>query len=215
MRKTSILFVFAVATLAACNNAPEKTEAPKVDSAAMAAKEAPAPPPTLDSATKAKNRMEYMMPGEMHKMLAMATGKWNTEMTMVMEGMPPMPPSKGTCEFKMIMGGRYRTMTMNSDMMGMPFEGMGCIGYDNEKKMFMETWVDNMGTGMMHMEGTYDAATKTMETKGMCIDPETRGEVQYREVMKYIDDKNMAMEMYMTPKGGTEKKGFEMKFTKK
>ncbi len=123
--------------------------------------------------------------------------------------------SKGTCEFRMIMGGRFRTMTMHGDMMGMPFEGMGCIGYDNTKKMFTETWVDNMGTGMMQMEGNYDAAAKSLEMSGKVIDAETRTEQTWREVTKMVDDKNMALEMYVTPQGGKEAKRFEIKFAKK
>jgi hypothetical protein len=35
----------------------------------------------------------------------------------------------------------------------MPFEGISTLGYDNAKKTFFSTWIDNMGTGMMVMEG--------------------------------------------------------------
>ncbi len=87
MKKTAVLLSFTIAALAACNSAPENKEAPKPVDTVVAA---PAPPPELDSATKAKNWMEAMTPGEMHKMLAMAEGKWNTEMTSWMaEGAPP------------------------------------------------------------------------------------------------------------------------------
>ena len=46
-------------------------------------------------------------------------------------------------------------------MMGMPFQGMSTMAYDNGKKTFMSTWIDNMGTGILETEGTYDAGTKT------------------------------------------------------
>ncbi len=214
MRKLSILFAVVIAATTACNNAPENTETPKTADTAMAEAPAPAPPPEVDSATAAKNYMEYMTPGEMHKMLSMATGKWATEMTMwEKEGAPPMT-SKGESEMKMILGGRYKQTMFKGDMMGMPFEGTGLIGYDNAKKMFVETWADNMGTGIMTMEGTYDAATKTMSMTGKGIDPATGGECTMREVTRMVDDKTMMMEMYNT-KGGKETKSFEMKMTKK
>lgn len=210
MKKTSIFLALICATFSACNNAAEKTETPTVADAPPA--EPTQAPPALDSATKAQNWAEYMTPGENHKMLAAAEGKWATEMTMTVEGQPPMPPAKGTCEFKMALGGRYRTMTMKSDMGGMPFEGMGCIGYDNAKNMFVETWADNTGTGIMTMEGNYDSTSKTLEMKGKCIDGETRRERMYREVTKMIDNKNMKMEMYVTDPGGAERKAFELKY---
>lgn len=212
MKKNCIFFALICASLSACNNAGEKQQSQNVADAPVTA---PAPATqVLDSATKANNWMEYMTPGDNHKMLAAAEGKWKTTMTMFMEGQDTMPPSIGVCEFKMIMGGRYRVMTMKSEMMSMPFEGMGCIGYDNAKKVFVETWVDNMGTGMMVMEGNYDAGARTIETKGKCMDGETRTERFYRSVAKTVDDKNMVMEMYVTDDKGGEKKAFEIRYTR-
>ena len=39
---------------------------------------------------------------------------------------------------------------------------MAVEGYDNVKKKFLASWIDNMGTGIMNLEGTYDAATKSL-----------------------------------------------------
>lgn len=213
MKKLTLLLSVAIAMFASCNNAPETTDAAKpADSVAA---EAPAPPPAIDSATAAKNMEEYMTLGEMHKVLAMGLGTWNTEMTgWWEEGKPPMV-TKGTCEFKMIMGGRYKQSTFKGDMMGMPFEGMGITAYDNAAKVFVDTWIDNMGTGIMTMQGSYDAAAKTIESKGTCMDPVARVEKTMRSVMKMVDDKNMVMEMYETLKGGTERKTMEIKYAKK
>ena len=35
----------------------------------------------------------------------------------------------------------------------MTFKGTGIEGYDNGKKKFVGTWMDNMGTGIMMSEG--------------------------------------------------------------
>lgn len=51
-------------------------------------------------------------------------------------------------------------------MMGMPFEGHGTLAYDNHRKMFVSTWIDNMGSGIMVLEGTYDDASKTLTLMG-------------------------------------------------
>src|SRR5216684_3555963 len=51
-------------------------------------------------------------------------------------------------------------------MKDMTFKGMGIEDYDNVKKKFVGTWVDNMGTGIMMSEGRYDVATKTSTYTG-------------------------------------------------
>jgi hypothetical protein len=167
----------------------------------------------MDSAAMMKAWQDYATPGQPHQMLAASDGKWKTESTMWME--PGKPPTTGTGEAvnKMIMGGRYQRMTYRGDMMGMPFEGEGITGYDNSKKVFVNTWIDNMGTGVMQMEGPWDEATKSMTLTGSCKDPITGKQTTMREVYKIIDDKHHQMEMFSTV-DGKETKTMEMKMTK-
>ena len=108
---------------------------------------------------------DYMTPGEVHKMLAADNGTWNEDITMWMD---PAKPTKSTAtaENKMILGGRYQQSNHKGSFNGMPFEGMSLLGYDNAKKAFMSSWIDNMGTGIMNMEGKWDPATKTINFTG-------------------------------------------------
>lgn len=212
MKNTAILFLL-IAAMSSCGNAPESTEVKTVDTVAAAPPQEEKPP-VVDSATGMKNWMEAMTPGPQHQAMAAQNGKWKTEMTMWMaEGAPPST-TVGTMENKMILGGRYQQSMFKADMNGMPFEGMAISGYDKTKKKVVNSWVDNMGTGILVLEGTYDEASKSTELKGTCVDAMTRWETGVREVMKTIDDKTMTMEMYMTPKGGEEYKSLEIKMTK-
>jgi hypothetical protein len=97
----------------------------------------------------------------------------------------------------------------------MPFEGISTTGYDNAKKTFVSTWVDNMGTGIMIMEGKWDEKTKTLHLKGKQTDPTTGKEMDVRETFTVIDDNTQKMEMFMTPAGGKEYKNMEIVFTRK
>jgi hypothetical protein len=161
-----------------------------------------------------KKMMDAMTPGDMHKMLATMDGKWQGDVTSWWEGPDkPAQKSKGICENKMIMGGRYQQSTMTSQMGGMPFEGMSILGFDNVKKVFVNTWIDNMGTGIMVMEGPYDPATKTIVLRGKYIDP-MQGELNTRQTMKMIDNKNQYMEMYTSRPGGKEIRVMEIRYTK-
>lgn len=206
MKPQSILFISALA-ITSCGNTDVNTKTEQDKTAATA------PISEIDSATKSKNYMECMMPGNMHVLLARDTGIWNTEMIFEV-GQGNTTSSKGRAEIKMILGGRYKHMTQTGEMMGMPFEGIGISAYDNAKKMFIDTWVDNMGTGVMVLEGNYNEANNTMELKGQSINPETRAVVNLREVMKYPNDSTMIMEMYSSEPGGNETKSFEIRYTK-
>jgi hypothetical protein len=216
MKPLTIACSFALLVLlAACNDtATDGTaEAAKTDSPTAAAAPAPEPPPQLDSATRAKNWQEYMTPSDIHKMLASWDGTWNTEMTMYMPGAPPQK-AMGKSVNKTIMKGLHQTSTYSGDMMGQPFEGRGTLSYDNHKKVFQSSWVDNMTSGMMKGEGTWDDASKTITIKGKMMDGETKREIDYRQTQKIIDNNNQLMEMWGTGPDGKEMKFFEIKYTR-
>lgn len=155
----------------------------------------------------------YMTPGDMHALLAKDDGEWKTEMSLWMD--PGSPPTKtsGKMINKMILGGRYQEARYSGDFMGMPMEGIGITGYDNAKKVFISTWIDNLGSGIMKLEGQYDPATKAINFYGSSVDPITGKEMKVRELLKFVDDKNQLMEMFMI-QDGKEIKTMEIKFTK-
>lgn len=157
--------------------------------------------------------MDYMTPGPMHKMMAMANGTWNTDITFWMSPDGPSSKSTGTCTNRMILGDRYQESVFTGDMGGMPFEGHGIMAYDNAKKVFQSVWYDNMGTGIMVLEGRMDDATRTMTLTGSSVDPSGKA-LGIREVFKWVDDNTQMMEMYMT-QDGKEFKSMEMKLTRK
>ncbi|MCW3094155.1 MAG: hypothetical protein JWP81_5224 [Ferruginibacter sp.] len=169
---------------------------------------------TAQTETEMKAWQDYMTPGEVHKMMAQANGEWNEEITMWMD--PSQPPTKSTATSKneMIMGGRYQVAKTTGMMMGMPFEGMSIMGYDNAKKVFTSTWIDNFGTGTITMEGTWDEPTKSITLTGKALDPMTGKEGTMKQVIKFIDNDTQQFEMYEN-KNGTEKKTMEIKSTRK
>ena len=158
--------------------------------------------------------MAYMTPGEMHKMLANSSGSWHENLTFWMAPGAEPTQAESECTNKMILGDRYQESVHTGMMMGMPFEGRGKIGYDNAKKSFQSTWVDNMGTGVMYLEGKYKEGSKTITLKGTAVDAMTGKTENVRQTLKFIDDKTQLMEMYMT-KDGKEFKNMEIKLTKK
>ena len=209
-----VTIAFCAATIVwACNNEKEKATEARVAAAATSTPTETAPMP--DSATMAKNSEAYRTPGEAHQMMASWSGTWNGEVTMWMA--PDAPPSKSTATAvnKMILGGRYQQSTIKGRLNGQPFEGMSTLAYDNEKKMYIATWIDNMGTGLMVSQGPWDAASKSITLTGRMTDPASRKEVEFREIFKPIDNNYQVAEMYATGPDGKEFKTMEIKYTRK
>ena len=194
MKRINLVFGIVLLFAMACNSEKKSTNA---DSTAAASDTASKP---VDTAAMNKAWAAYMTPGESHQMLAKADGKWDAEISFYYN---PDSPSvnKAVCESKMILGGRYQQSSYTGDIDGMPFEGMNTLAYDNARKIFISTWVDNMGTGIMYMEGTYDAATTTMNFKGKATDVASGKDIAVREVFKIVDDKTHTMEMFETKEG--------------
>lgn len=157
--------------------------------------------------------MDYMTPSEVHKMMAEWDGIWQEDIKMWMAPGTPEQTMKATVECKMIMGGRYQEQRHSGNMMGMPFEGYSLTGWDNARKIFTNTWMDNMSTGMMYMEGTWDAATKSMTLKGKMTDPMSGKQVDVRQVL-YITSKDTQKMVQYSTLEGREFKSMEIVLTR-
>jgi hypothetical protein len=171
-----------------------------------------------------KQMIEMSKLNENHKLLSSLDGSWNYTIKMWMNPDPNAKPqeSKGTATRKTVMGGRYVMMDVSGKMQ-MPgedgkmkdvqFKGMGLEAYDNVKKKFVSSWIDNMGTGIQFSEGSYDPATKTF-TYTSEMEPVPGMKSQVREVIKVADNNHMMLEWYEN-QGGQEKKTMEIAYTRK
>ncbi len=158
--------------------------------------------------------MAYMTPGEMHKMMLSANGEWHEELTFWMTMGGPATKAESSCTNSMIFGDRYQESYHKGEMMGMPFEGKSTLGYDNSRKVFQSTWIDNMGTGIMYLEGKWDEKKHAINFTGVAVDPNTGKTEKVREIFTFVDEKTQTMDMFST-KEGKEYKSMEIKFTKR
>ena len=167
---------------------------------------------------------ELAKPGENHKLLTGGAGTWEYHGKFWVNPDPKAPPMEysGKMVAKPLMGGRY----VQSDIAGkmqmpgadgkmkdMDFKGMSIDGYDNVKKKFISTWVDNMGTSIMMLEGTYDPSTKTITYLGE-EEPMPGMKTKMRQVVKLIDNNHHVMEFY-EDRGGTDFKAMEITYVRK
>jgi hypothetical protein len=100
--------------------------------------------------------------------------------------------------------GKMSMPGQDGKMMEMEFKGTATEGYDNAKKKFVSSWIDNMGTGIMLMEGTYDPATKTVTYLGE-EQPVPGMKIKVRQTITYADKDHHSMEFFEVH-GGAEVK---------
>ena len=216
----TILFAMVIAT---SSFAQSPATSPATASSPGAAQPA-APTGQPNPQEMMKQMVEMSKLNENHKLLSSLDGNWTFAIKMWMNPDPNAPPqeSKGTATRKTVMGGRYVMMDVtgkmqtpgeNGKMKESQFKGMGLEGYDNVKKKFVASWVDNMGTGIEFSEGTYDPATKSL-TYTMEMEPLPGMKSQVREVIKIADNNHMMLDWYENH-GGQEKKTMEIAYTRK
>lgn len=119
----------------------------------------------VDPKVMEQNMMAYMTTGEAHRVLDAKVGTWKVKVRMFNPDGSVQSESDMTSEGKWIMNDHYVEETVTGSFGGMPFAGRALIGYDNLRKKYVSTWYDNMGTGVMFGEGTYDPKTKTFHSK--------------------------------------------------
>lgn len=140
-------------------------------------------------------------PGPQHEVIKKMSGEWTCTVHMQMDPSQPAQESQSTASITTLMDGRYVQELDSGQMMGMPFSGMGIYGYDNVIGKYVSTWIDNMGTGIMHGQGTIDPSGKVIHWTSTMSDPITGKPTVEHMVTTWSDDNHYMLEMYGTPPG--------------
>lgn len=205
-----------------CGQSP--VSEPSAASTAVATPSASAQATSAASANPAemmKQMMEMAKLNENHKLLADLAGSWTYTVKMMAPNEPPST-SSGSMTRKPVMNGRFflgeftGSMKMpgaDGKMKDFTFKGMSIEGYDNVKQKFVSSWVDNMGTGILNSEGTYDPAGKTFSYTGE-VEPVPGMKLSVHEVIKVTDKNHHVFEWYEN-RGGQEVKTMEIDYTRK
>jgi hypothetical protein len=160
--------------------------------------------------------MKYATPGENHKLLDPLVGSWDCAVKYWMDPNSPAQESKGTCESKWILGGRYIQDELSGDMGGTPYHGMGITGYDNLKQEYIMFWIDDMGTSFMVITGKSDPTGKVFTMSGSEPDPMDLLKVKpFKSVTTIVDNDKHIYTMYVTGSDGKEYKNLEVTYTRK
>ncbi|HRF16750.1 MAG TPA: DUF1579 domain-containing protein [Chitinophagaceae bacterium] len=202
--------------LYACSNEKKKEEGNKDETKTESTETnntSTAPPDSAAQAEMMKAWQDFATPGPEHSWMNGHAGTWVCDS--VAQWMDPAQPptySKATDVVTVAMNGLYQMSDFSSNMMGMEMKGHGIMGFDKMKKKFVLSWIDNLGSGIVRMEGTYDESSKTLTMTGKQSDPGMKKETDMRQVMKFHEDDSYTMTMYGTGHDGKEAKFMEGAF---
>lgn len=151
---------------------------------------------------------------ENHKLITDMAGSWKciSKFWMV-PGSEPMV-SEMTAEVTAIMGGRFTQGKYKGNVMGQPFEGLEYMGYDNIKKKFVSSWIDNMGTALYTSAGELEPGTGVITLLGTADDPMTGKTKKTRATIKIDGPDKHTFTFFETPDGGQEMRTMEIVYTR-
>ena len=138
----------------------------------------------------------------------------DSSVTATMDPSKPPEKSEGTSEGMLLLGGRFVQVQHHGTMMGQPFEGVMLLGYDNLRKKYTSSWVDNMGTQIASYDGTWNAAKKSLTMAGHFLDPMSGKPAHTRSVTAFPDANTMTYDEYMMGPDGKEMHGLHIDFKK-
>ena len=172
-------------------------------------------PGNLSSTEIKDSTIAYAATGKEHKMLSAWSGKWVGEISFHPTIDQPVQKGNSNIINKMVMGGRYQLSTEKGFIGSKPFEGINTLGFDNMKKQFISSWIDNQGTGIMILQGPWNETTKTINLTGVQTDPITGKEKNIHETLRIIDNDRQVLELFEPDADGKDFKTLEILYTRK
>ena len=149
--------------------------------------------------------IESMTPGDPHRWLAQRAGDWEVDTKQWLA--PDAPPFENTqiCSYEVVLGGRYILQKVQeSDWGGMPFGGLGFIGFDNVRQIYVNSWIDSFGTGIATGEGSRKDGVLTWNY--ISSDPISGNKMQWRGTEQEISVDEFVITYFNKKPDGTEAK---------
>lgn len=180
------------------------------------AQEKPKPgAPKMDEKAAMEMMQKLATPSEGHKKLDALVGNWAAKNSMWMEPGKPPQVAEGTSEIRWMLGGRFLEQRYEGTFMGMPFSGIGYTGFDNYKKRYVSVWMDNFGTSMMNLAGSFDGSGKVLTSTGKMDDFTTGKVATVSEKMTIASKEEVIFEMWGPGPDGKDFKMMEIRYTRK
>jgi len=187
---------------------------------ASSSEEQPPPPGQLlagsaESPQSLEDYLESQAPGAHHQALEPLVGHFDARVLHFMGPDQPPVESSGTLENTWALGGRFVLSQFHGEAMGMPFEGLGLLGYDTLKQRYVANWADSMATALWPTatgESNDDGTAITLSR--VMTDQFSGALVKVRDVTTIVDHDHITYELFITRPGTDEVKALEIQYTR-
>ncbi len=145
---------------------------------------------------------EMPKPKPEHAWLDKFVGSWTTDAKGTMGPDQPPMECKGALTSRKL-GEFWILNELKGDMAGAPMTGIQTIGYDDNKKKYVGTWVDTMSDFMWKYEGTVDKTGKilTLEADGPNF-VEPNKQTKFQDIYEFKTNDEMIMTSKMLGSDG-------------
>lgn len=167
--------------------------------------------PIFAQSKKDSTALDYSHPGKYHRLLAELIGEW-TFQARRFSGNPNPDSNKVILEFsgsfvrKPFADGRFFFVELTGGKIELPVQDgkmkegnvqdVETEGYDNVKKKFVFTFINNhIGSGIIYSEGNYDPTTKTISYEYE-IEPVPGRKIKVRKLLIFQDNDHYKVEYY-------------------
>jgi hypothetical protein len=120
-----------------------------------------------------------------HDALKPFVGTWTCNVKMTEGGKTSEMAATET--FELLLDGIWLKSTVNSTYQGQPFQGLSLMGFDPKTKKYVGIWADSMTPTAATSELTYDAKTKTWNSKTLSGHGPTRTVLVWKNKDSFVE----------------------------
>lgn len=95
------------------------------------------------------------------------------------------------------------------------YQGLGALGYDSIRKVYISVWLDTTSTSIHAAIGSGDALGNVFTLEGLCQDPVTGKPVKCRSITRIINRKKYTFELFKGGSVGGVFRGLDITYTRK
>lgn len=99
------------------------------------------------------------------RLLWFTLGEWRGELMMFEPGAKAGTPAKSAIQTGPTLGGMWLESKFESEMGGLPMQGLQMTCYDAPKKRFVAYWFDSMGPGGLELSGKLEGQVLILTSK--------------------------------------------------
>ena len=157
---------------------------------------------------------EYMTPSSIHRLFQQYVGSFRMDIIMSAgEGKEPTIITVDS-EHIMLLGGRFLEMKQQGNMMGMDYQSIMTLGFNNTDNKIALTTITNMGTGTLSLFGDWDEKSKSATLFGALTNPVTKNSITVKQVLSFVDDDSILIESYDKEGDNPEKMTVQYKLSR-